>query len=291
MAFSNFYQHQCPVISYEFFPPREKSELENTKSLIRKIANLNPDFMSVTDGAFAGTRDRTFELVTFINDDLNVCAVSHVTCMGRSKNEIESLVKSFLQKGISHLLTVRGDASNAGSIVAPEDGFSCARDLVRFIKKAGDFSIAVAGYPETHRDALSSQTDLDYLKEKVVAGAEVVITQLFFDEVLYFRFLERARSNGINVPIVPGIMPISNVKQLKNFVVRCGASIPTKLNSRLQELESNPTAVIDYGIEYTQRFCENLLRGGAPGLHFFTLNKSSQIEKIVTGLGFNRKRD
>jgi methylenetetrahydrofolate reductase (NADPH) len=286
LSFAELYnQNDRPIFSFEFFPPKKSTDLPQTKDLIRHLNELSPDFMTVTYGAGGSTRQRTAELVSFIVNNLRTSAAAHLTCVDHSVQELSEILDSLASSGIRHVLALRGDPPQNSEEFKPHpQGLSCARDLASFIKQRGDFSIAVAGYPETHPSAESAEADIDYLKQKVAAGAEIVITQLFFDHKLYFSFLSRVRQAGIKVPIVPGIMPISNVRQIERFTSMCGASVPGAVIQELRSLENHPDKVLDFGTEYALNLCRELLNGGAPGIHFYTLNKSDQTEKILLQL-------
>ena len=273
----------CP---FEFFPPKQEEQLPKVKAMIEELSGLGPNFMTVTYGAGGGTRSFTRELVRYIANDLQRPSVAHLTCVGHSSSEIDSVLDDLISDGVTHVLALRGDPPRGQSaFTAHPNGFANARDLTEHIAKRGDFSIAVAGYPETHQEASSPLDDLRYLKEKVDAGAQVIFTQLFFDAEIYFEFCDRARSEGIDVPIVPGIMPVANVSQVKRFTSMCGASIPAAMGKRLEELDGDLESVVKYGIDYASELSEKLLAGGAPGLHIYTLNKSNQTGPIVRKLG------
>lgn len=285
MNFAEIYKNKSKVLSLEFYPPKNISDIEGTKHLMLDLIQTSPDYMTVTYGAGGGTRELTRELVRYIKNDLHLTAVSHITCVGHSKEEIKNLLNSLLTAGVRNILALRGDPPKGQIDFVPHpDGFTNARDLCKFIKSIGQFSVAVAGYPETHCDAKSPQVDLEFLKEKVDAGAEIIFTQVFFDPDIYFRFVENTKKIGINIPIVPGIMPVSNFLQLKKFTSLCGSSIPQELYSSLEKLKDQPEEILKFGIDYAIRQCEKLLRNGSPGIHLYTLNKSTQVWPVISAL-------
>jgi len=232
--------------------------------------------VSVTYGAGGSTRDRTIELVSYIKNQVGLEAMAHLTCVGASRAEITSVIERLEHEGIENIIALRGDPPEGQKDFVPHpDGLAHASDLIRLIRAHYPrFCVAAAGYPETHVEALSPEHDLRFLVEKVKAGAEVIITQLFFHNRCYFDFVERARRAGVTVPIVPGIMPITNVAQIERFTKLCGASIPDDLRVRLDAIREDGEAVGAVGIEHATDQCRELLAGGAPGVHFYTLNKS-----------------
>lgn len=284
--FSEFFQETSrKVLSLEFFPPKKEENLPSTKEMIRSLASYKPDFMTCTYGAGGSTRGLTQEIVRFIGRELDIPAVAHLTCVGHSSEEIDQIVQGLLSDGVSNILALRGDPPKGeSSFSAHPEGFSCARDLVHHLSRNSELSLAVAGYPETHVEAVSPGADIEYLREKVDAGAELILTQLFFEADVYFSFLEKLEKAGISVPVSPGIMPIAGVKQVRKFTEMCGASIPEALASRLVELEDKPDDVRQFGIEYAVQLSEKLMEGGAPGIHLYTLNKSAQAEPVIKAL-------
>jgi len=286
MNFREIYNGQKPILSFEFFPPKKAEGLDKTKALMARLNELNPDYMTVTYGAGGGTRGFTRDLVSYIQNDLGRTAVAHLTCVGHTASEIDSVLDDLRSCNVSNVLALRGDPpEGSDTFVKTEGGFSCARDLAKHIKDRGDFGIAIAGYPEVHQEAESPDSDLEYLKEKINAGGEIILTQLFFSAEIYFSFKEKAESLGITAPIVPGIMPIAKVSQVRRFTEMCGASIPAALSEQLEKIKDDDKAVVQFGIEYASKLCKDLLDGGAPGLHIYTLNKSKQTTPIVKSLG------
>jgi len=285
MNFLEVYASKKPVFSFEFFPPRKSERLPDVLDRLREFRDLGPDFMTVTYGAGGSTRSLTREMTSFIARELKLPAVAHLTCVGHSVSEIDEILDNFCASGIKHILALRGDPPKGVKDFTPHPkGFHCARDLARHIKARGDFSISVAGYPETHPDAKSREDDISYLKEKVEVGGEVVITQLFFEPGVYLDFVRRAREAGIVAPIVPGIMPVSSVAQLRRITELCGASIPKGIEQDLTKLDNDSEGLIEYGVDQATKLSLALLEGGAPGIHFYTLNKSVQVEQVLTRL-------
>ena len=271
-----------PSLSFEFFPPREESGLEHVKSQIVELAIAKPDLVTVTHGAAGGARVLSKKLVQFVATETELEICPHLTCAGHSKADLHKIIDEFKEMGVECVLALRGDpTAGETKFNAHPEGYSCARDLVKEIAKTSSMQIAVAGYPEVHKEAVSKDADLKYLKEKVDAGSDIVITQLFFDEDVYFDFVKDAKAFGIDVPILPGVMPISNASQLKRFTNLCGASIPERIVNKLAE---DPEGIIEFGIQEGIRLCTKLLEGGAPGVHLYTLNKTVQILPIVEGL-------
>ena len=276
-----------PVISFEFFPPKtEEGERNLLEKTLPALMQTGPDYCSVTYGAGGSTRDKTLKIVDRIHREHRLTAVAHLTCVSATREAIAGLLAEIRALGVRNLLALRGDPPNGGEFQPTPGGFTYARELVEFIREQGDFSIGVAGFPEGHLACKGDrQKDWRYLKEKIDAGADYVLTQLFFDNADYFRFATYLRQQGVTVPLVPGIVPILSGSQIKRFTAMCGASIPAPLNAKLEELGDNDEAVTEYGIEYATRQCRELLDAGAPGIHFYTLNKSRSTTRILKNLG------
>jgi methylenetetrahydrofolate reductase (NADPH) len=275
-----------PCFSFEFFPPKTDAGTDNLMKTLEELAPLEPGFVSVTYGAGGSTRDKTVDLVTRIKSETGIETMAHLTCLGHTRDELRELLRRLKGARIDNVLALRGDMPQGGLPAAPADGgLARATDLVRFIRDEDfDFSLGGACYPEGHVETGSRDDDLRYLKAKVDAGLDFVITQLFFDNAFYFDFVERARRAGINVPIVPGIMPITNYEQIQRFTRMCGATVPMRLTLQLERLKEQPDALVQLGVAHATVQCMELLARGVPGIHFYTLNKSPATRMIVSAL-------
>jgi methylenetetrahydrofolate reductase (NADPH) len=277
-----------PVISFEFFPPKtdegDRSLLEKT---IPALLQTRPDYCSVTYGAGGSTREKTLKIVDRIQGQHGLTAVAHLTCVSATKEQIGELLTQIRALGVRNLLALRGDPPGGDEFQVTPGGFEFSSQLVRFIREQGDFSIGVAGFPEGHVACKGDKhTDWQHLKEKVDAGADFILTQLFFDNADFHLFRDHLTSRlGVSVPIVPGVVSILSGTQIKRFTAMCGASIPAALAARLDALGSDDAAVAEFGIEYATRQCEDLLRAGVPGIHFYTLNKAQATVRILKNLG------
>lgn len=280
--FKDFYKKNHFSYSFEVFPVKTEKGLHKLLATLKDLSEFNPSFISVTYGAMGSTRSSTEDLAIKLHDSLHFPVAFHFTCVGSNKEEIKNYVEKLKSKGLNLVVALRGDRPE--NYVDVENGLSYASELVSFLKNLGDFSMAVAGYPEVHIEAENSEKDLDYLKQKVDAGADVIITQLFFDNQLYYDFVDRARKIGIKVPIVPGIMPIINLKQIEKITSMCGASIPEKLHQSLKDNEADLESIKKIGLEHAIRQCQDLKSNGVPGIHFYTLNQSEIIRKIISSL-------
>jgi methylenetetrahydrofolate reductase (NADPH) len=275
-----------PVFSFEFFPPKTDAGMESLYATIDHLRELRPSFVSVTYGAGGSTRARTVELVTRIKHELGIETMAHLTCVGAGQHEIRSVLDQLGAGGIENVLALRGDPPKGETTFVPApDGFAYASELVAFIRGHGyPFCLGGACYPEGHVEAADRDSDLAHLCTKVQAGLEFVITQLFFDNADYFDFVVRARGRGLTVPIIPGIMPITNVAQIERFTRLCGAHIPAALRARLEDVRDDDAAVQAVGIDHAAVQCRDLLAHGAPGVHFYTLNKSPATRAILERL-------
>jgi methylenetetrahydrofolate reductase (NADH) len=275
-----------PVFSFEFFPPKTAQGEENLYRTIDRLRELEPTFVSVTYGAGGSTRDKTVELVRRIKHDIGIESMAHLTCVGADRDEIEAVLRHLQASGIENVLALRGDPPrDQPAFVRPPHGFGFASELVHFIRSRGfPFAVGGAGYPEGHVECRDLDQDLTHLKIKVDAGVDFVITQLFFDNADYFAFVARARARGVRVPIIPGIMPITNLAQIERFTAMCGARIPDTLSARLGCVRDDEDAVRALGIAHATAQCRALLAGGAPGIHFYTLNQSPATRAICEQL-------
>lgn len=271
--------------SFEFFPPKDDKSAQALLRAAERLQSLNPAYVSVTWGAGGGTRRKTLDVVQMIKSRFGLESMAHLTCVGASKAEIDAILADINARGIENVLALRGDPPQGDTSFTPHpDGLAHADELVARIRSKWDFSIGVAGYPEGHIESPSLEVDLDNLKRKIDAGGDFIVTQLFFKNDAFFDFVERVRAAGIDVPVLPGIMPITNVGQIKRFTELCGASIPKPLLERIEAVADDRDAVIAEGIEYATHQCRELLEQGAKGVHFYTLNLSRSTKTVLENL-------
>jgi methylenetetrahydrofolate reductase (NADPH) len=277
-----------PVFSFEFFPPRTDEGVRQLFETVEALRPLGPAFVSVTYGAGGSTRARTVELVTRLKRETEVEAVAHVTCAGASRDEIASVLDEVAAAGIQNVLALRGDPPRGERAFTPHpQGFRYAGELVAFIRSQKDrwsFCVGAAAYPEGHVETRDLAQDLAHLKAKVEAGVDFLVTQLFFENGHFFRFVERARAAGIALPILPGVMPMTNVEQIERFTAMCGAAIPPALRAAMEVRRADPEAALQLGVAYSSLQCADLLRRGAAGVHFYTLNRSPSSRAILAAL-------
>lgn len=285
MKISQILNQGQKIFSFEFFPPKTDEGFAQLYQTIENLKSWNPGYVSVTYGAGGSTRSKTIDLVGRIKGQIELESMAHLTCVGHTADEIRDILDLLKEKGIENILALRGDPPQGEEkFVKTENGFEFGNELVAFIRKNYSFCLGVAGYPEGHVECPDKSADLENLKRKVDAGADFIVTQLFFDNRFFIEFLERARAIGIQVPIIPGIMPIINAKQTKRFTKMCGASIPSDLLTRLEENQEDTLAIGKIGVEHATRQCEELLKLGVPGIHFYTLNRSKATLNILENL-------
>jgi methylenetetrahydrofolate reductase (NADPH) len=272
-------------VSFEFFPPKDDAGFTTLFETIEALKPLDPSYVSVTYGAGGSTRRKTVDLVKRIKHEIGMESMAHLTCVGADREEIGSVLDDLATGGVENVLPLRGDAPRGESEFVPTPGgFRYASELVAFIRERHSFCLGAACYPEKHPEAPNASSDLDNLKRKVDAGVDFLITQLFFNNDDYIRFRERAVSAGIRVPILAGIMPILNVKQVKRFTQMCGARLPDELRQKIEAVEDDPEAVRQIGVYHATRQCEDLLQAGVPGIHFYTLNRSTATRAIYQSI-------
>jgi methylenetetrahydrofolate reductase (NADPH) len=278
-----------PVFSFEFFPPKTAEGEITLRETLATLGDLNPSFVSVTYGAGGTTRARTVEITKWIKQDLGIEAMAHLSCVGESVERLREILNEIGEAGIENVLALRGDPPRGETEWKPHPGgLLYSTQLATLIAEDYGYSIGAACFPEVHPEAKDLASDLRFLKEKVSAGARFLVTQLFFDNELYFDFVREARAVGIDVPIVAGIMPITNFKQITTITGMCGATIPPGVMTELERRADDPDAVLQFGVAYATQQCADLLRRGAPGIHFYTLNRSPATRAILSSLKLHR---
>jgi methylenetetrahydrofolate reductase (NADPH) len=285
MRIDRILEQRRPVFSFEFFPPKTDEGQRTLEGTLETLKNDAPDYVSVTYGAGGTTRNRTVDITKSIKQDLGIEAMAHLSCVGEPAERLVEILGEIDSAGIENVLALRGDPPRGESEWKPHPGgLSYSVDLIRLISERFDFCVGAACFPEIHPDAPDRASDLRYAREKAEAGAGFLITQLFFDNDSYFAYVEEARAAGVEVPIVPGIMPITNYGQIKRFTEMCGATIPDDLTAQLDGRADDPEAVAELGVAYATLQCSDLLARGAPGIHFYTLNRSPATRAILAAL-------
>lgn len=283
ISFSDFYKADEFVFSVEIFPPKTPEGIAKVFDELQQIRELKPAFVSVTYGAMGNTRELTEDLAIAIHKKMDIPTAFHFTCVGAGREEIKKYVQHLAAEGVQLVVALRGDLPKGqNAFDTPADGFCYANELVEYLKSVHPFSMAVAGYPEKHIEAESFADDLLNLKRKVEAGADIVLTQLFYNNDCYYDFVERARKIGITVPIIPGILPIVNLKQVEKITTLCGATLPKDLHQNLINNENDSDAIKKIGEEFALEQCLDLVKHGVPGIHFYSMNKTDTIKRIVT---------
>jgi len=278
------------TLSFEVFPPKREGSIEELYEVIETLKEWDPSFISVTYGAGGSTREKTVEIASTIKNELGAEVLTHLTCVQSTRDDIEDILDELKGKGIENILALRGDPPEGTSrFVRTEDGFGYASELVEFIGSRGEFSIGVAGYPEGHIEAPSLAEDLINLKRKVDAGADFITTQLFFNNEDFYRFRDDAKDLGIDIPIIPGIFPIFNYKQIDKMTSMCGAKVPPRFHDKLRRVSSRNEEVEKYGIEHAILQTEDLLDNDVSGLHFYSMNRSSHVIRILSELSLPKR--
>ncbi len=272
----DFFEQTKPTMTFEIFPPKGTGDLASIFATVDALASLSPDLISVTYGAGGTSRENTVEIASQIENSYSIPALAHLTCTGNSRAEIDKVLQTLRENGIKNILALRGDLAEDRGLI----DFRYAADLIKHIKKEHDFNIFAACYPEKHIEAYSMEEDLRRLKEKVDCGADVLITQLFFDNELFCRFRDKARAMGITVPIVAGIMPVTSASQIKRMVSMCGASVPDKVQSMIRAFGHNSMAMKEAGLAYATAQITDLLSAGADGIHLYTMNQPDIAKRI-----------
>ena len=285
MQIAQLLEQRRPAFSFEFFPPKTDDGQRTLEGTLAVLGGDQPDYVSVTYGAGGTTRNRTVEITKWLKQDLGIEAMAHLSCVGEPTERLVEILEEIEGAGIENVLALRGDPPRGQTDWTPHPGgLSYSVDLIRLIRERFDFCVGAACFPEVHPDAADRASDLHYAREKVEAGAGFLITQLFFDNELYFDFVEDARAAGIGVPVIPGIMPITNLSQIKTITGMCGATIPDELGRQLEGRADDPEAVAELGVAYATLQCSDLLARGAPGIHFYTLNRSTATRAILAAL-------
>jgi methylenetetrahydrofolate reductase (NADPH) len=281
-----FSQKPHPLRSLEFFPPKDDAGVEALRQTAMTLKRIAPDFVSVTYGAGGSTRERTAQVSRLLRQEIGFTVMPHLTCVGHSRFELNDIADQLHAGGYRNIMALRGDPPKGDAAFRPTaDGLHYANELVSLLKsRHPDFCLGVGGYPEKHPECDSAEADLDNLKRKVDAGAGFITTQLFFDNAVYYRFVDRCRARGIMIPIVPGIMPVLSLKQIKRFTEMCGASLPTTLTKRLEAAGDHPEVVEALGIEWALTQIRDLLAQGAPGYHLYILNRAKSGLALAAGL-------
>ena len=274
-----------PCISFEFFPPRTDAGVENLMETVRSLRILNPGFVSVTYGAGGSSRARPLEVVKRIKGELGIDPMAHVRCVGSTRDDLRALLRDLQAAGIENIMALRGDApKDADRFTATEGGFRYATDLITMLAAEFSFSVGAGAYPEKHPEAQSVDVDIRVAALKVAAGAEFLVTQFFFDNDDYFGYVDRLRAAGVDVPVIPGIMPITSYASIATMMKMNGGRIPQRLLAELEARSDQPEAVVELGVAFMALQCRELLARGAPGLHFYTLNKSPATRAVVSAL-------
>lgn len=280
MKISTLFNESKPIISFEIFPPKQTTSIESIYSTIDALAPLSPDFISVTYGAGGSTQGKTVQIASLLKNQYNITPLAHLTCVGGSKESMDQILDELEREGVHNILALRGDLPEGSSL----GDFSYASDLIKYIKQRDSFDVAAACYPEKHIEALTLEEDIKHLQYKVDCGAELLISQLFFDNDAFYKWRENVRSQGIHTPIVAGIMPITSGKQLERMVTLCGASIPASIQNLIKAYNHNAQALKEPGIAYATMQIIDLLASGVDGIHLYTMNQADIAKRIMENI-------
>ena len=285
MKITDIFKSKKQTFSFEFFPPKTEKGMSNLLKTIGELKKFHPDYVSITYGAMGSTQEKTISIADQIQNKIGLTAMSHLTCVGASAEQIGEILDTLQNLGIKNIMALRGDPPQGeDKFVYTPGGYNHATNLIQSIKGNGNFCIGAAGYPEGHVEARDLGSDLKYLKMKMDMGAEFIVTQLFLDNSYFYRFRDRAQDKGINLRLIPGVMPVTNWHQITKFSDMCGCTIPINLKEKLFPVRDDKEEISRIGIEYAINQCRDLLKNGAPGLHFYTLNKSKATRQIFEAL-------
>lgn len=286
MRISDKFKERTHGISLEFFPPKSAGGKDAFMKVVKNLSTVDPLYVSVTYGAGGTTRERTVSTLKWIKQETDLSVMSHLTCIGATRASVGALMREYRDHGIDNILALRGDPPRNAPDFDPARGeFKYARDLVEFVKEDGHFSIAVAVYPEGHGQSPSIEKDMEYTKQKIDAGADFGITQMFFDNRYYYEFMDRAEKLGITIPILPGIMPIVDCKKIKEFAGFCNTTVPKEILDRMEPVMDMPEEMRKLGVEFAARQCEDLMKHGVNYFHFYTMNRSDSVSEILKAIG------
>lgn len=285
MKISEILKKHKKGVSFEFFPPKTEKGKQALLTTVKALKERKPLYASMTCGAGGAIQDKSKEAVYMLLEEEELVVMPHLTCLKAQETDIRNLLEEYKQKGIRNIMALRGDPPQGVSdFDFSKQDFCYARDLVTFLKKGGDFCIGVAVYPEGHIETGSLEQDIEYTKQKIDAGADFAVTQMFFDNSYYYSLLERMRKKGINIPVLPGILPLTNIAKVKEFASVCRTTIPKDIEEKMGSLSLNPSDMEKCGIDFTIKQCQDLIKNGAQRLHFFTLNKPSVIKAILDAI-------
>jgi len=287
MKLANYFSGQRKGLSFELFPPKSEAGIATLLEAVRELMTFHPDFFTCTYGAGGSTRDRTLQVVQAVHREFGVPVASHLTCVGSTVDQLKDYLRAAAEAGVGHIVALRGDPPKGETeFRAIEGGLRYANELVELIRADfKDFGIAVAGYPEVHQEAVDAKTDLVNLKRKVDAGADIIVTQLFYENEDFFRFEQNCRDIGIDVPIVPGILPVTNLAQIQRITSLCKAKLPSHFVERLSQ-KVDEQWQFEVGVEFAQQQVRELLDKGVPGIHFYVLNKSQATKRVLEAVNF-----